>query len=156
MKKYYHILFCLSLLLISCNTKTSKDNNIRTIHEIIKDDVMSSIPKHWEYTPISFSDLDSAFSKVEDTKQYKELYNEQLELDSDFLYTEPVYQTLSADINKKIENLKKTFTPRFIGMKITHIYECKTDFGDSIYDATYIFNDSLKIIEKKVYSSDRI
>lgn len=156
MKTSYHILLCLSLLLIGCNARTSQNNDINAIHEIIKADVIHSMPEHWEYIPISFSGLDSAFSKVEDTKQYKEMYNEQLELDSDFLCTEPIYQTLSADINKRIEKLKETFTPRFIGMKMSHTYKCKTDFGDSIYDATYIFDDSLKIIDKKVYSLDDI
>ena len=127
MKAFIHILFIVSFFLCSC-CNTSE----REIERAISNFVQASLPETWTYEPIAYSVIDSAISKVEDTKQYQEYVKAQALLDSAFIHDEA---TSYYDEKKDLES---KFTPHCIGKKIIHAYLCSTDSGDSLFTNTYI------------------
>ncbi len=113
------------------------------------EDIQQSIPSYWTYKPVYFSEIDSAMSNVKHTSQYMKLHEEMLALDSSFVMDMEGECLERKKINKKLTDLENKYSPHYIGKQIYHIYQCHTDFGDSIYCIKYIFNDSDEIIDKE-------
>ena len=137
MKLLYIIIGIASLFFFSC--KNDSDKNI------ISEYIQNTIPESWSYEPITFSVTDSALTKVEDTQQFKELLK-QIEQEDSMLIPD---NRKIEEINLQIENLKKKFTPKFIGRKILHAYMCSTDFGDSLFISEFIIDNKHNITQGK-------
>ena len=125
------------MFFFSC--KNDSDKNI------ISEYIQNTIPESWSYEPITFSVTDSALTKVEDTQQFKELLK-QIEQEDSMLIPD---NRKIEEINLQIENLKKKFTPKFIGRKILHAYMCSTDFGDSLFISEFIIDNKHNITQGK-------
>lgn len=137
MKHWYIILGFASLFFFSC--KNDSDKNI------ISKYIQNAIPESWSYEPIAYSVTDSALTKVEDTQQFKELLK-QIEQEDSMLIPD---NRKVEEINLQIENLKKKFTPKFIGRKMLHAYMCSTDFGDSLFISEFIIDNKHNITQGK-------
>lgn len=137
MKHWYIILGFASLFFFSC--KNDSDKNI------ISKYIQNTIPESWSYEPIAYSVTDSALTKVEDTQQFKELLK-LIEQEDSMLIPD---NRKVEEINLQIENLKKKFTPKFIGRKMLHAYMCSTDFGDSLFISEFIIDNKRNITQGK-------
>lgn len=155
------------LTLLSCTPKIDRSK----LESIVSKDIQNSMPKYHTYTPISYSDIDSAMSTVEETTEYQKIYKDIIAIDStriadSIIYVEnlifssekPKYKgdekliQESKRIQSQLNDLRKKYRPHYIGMRIYHKFKCSTDFGDSIYVGKYIINDDYNIIEKEIYS----
>lgn len=143
MKKIIHLCLGAFFFFTSCNQE-------KEIKKIIMEDVRQSIPSYWNYEPVYFSEIDSAMSNVKYTNQEEKLYEEMLALDSSFVMDIESEYSEREEINKKLTELESKYIPHYIGKQIYHIYQCHTDFGDSIYCIRYVFNDLYEIIDKEV------
>lgn len=171
MKKILFILPILSILGCVSNDKT---------YQIIKNDIIKSIPSHWTYIPNNFIIVDSFMSSVYDTEQYIKLQEEKKYYDSIFiadsigkeeaiaagginLYPDDYFSIMKFGISSKqvkeksnellkgMNDLKVKYTPHFIGKAIFHDYKCITDFGDSAYISLYVLDNSNTILYKKEF-----
>lgn len=129
------------LLFCSCSNAPQEE-----IEKSISSFIKSSLPKTWTYEPIAYSVTDSVMSKIEDSKQYKELLEAQAQLDSAFIHNETI------GYNEEMKDLESKFTPQYIGKKIIHAYLCTTDSGDSLFINTYIVRADGDITKSNVTS----
>ena len=119
------LLFIVVCIFTSCVHQHDTD-----IETLISQTVKKDIPKSWSYESIAFSISDSAMSKLEDSKQYKELVKDMVQMDSIAIYSDKQ--------KEEIDKLKSEYTPHYIGQRILHAYLCSTDSGDSLFIDTYI------------------
>lgn len=161
------------LSLFSCARQVDRSK----LESIISKDIQKSMPKYHTYTPILFSDIDSAMSSVNETPEYKNIYKDMITIDStriadSIAYVENLIYNSDKPINikykgdktlleerKRIQSqlniLEKKYKPHCIGMLIYHKYKCSTDFGDSIYVGKYIIDNNYNIVEKEIYSFEK-
>ncbi len=66
------------LTLLSCTPKIDRSK----LESIVSKDIQNSMPKYHTYTPISYSDIDSAMSTVEETTEYQKIYKDIIAIDS--------------------------------------------------------------------------
>ncbi len=166
--KNIFILIAVFLILLSCTSKVDRSK----LETIISKDIQNSMPKYHTYTPISYSDMDSAMSDVAETPEYQKIYKDIITVDSALIadsiaYVEnlsylnkPLHVKYKGDesllkereqIQSQLKALKEKYKPHYIGTLIYHKYKCSTDFGDSTYVGRYIIDDGYNIIEKETY-----
>jgi len=141
MKTFIQILIIISFFFCSCSNAPQEE-----IEKSISNFIKSSLPKTWTYEPIAYSVTDSVMSKIENSKQYKELLEAQAQLDSAFIHNETI------GYNEEMKDLESKFTPQYIGKKIIHAYLCTTDSGDSLFINTYIVGVDGDITKSNVTS----
>lgn len=160
MKKLIFILVTL-VFICSCTSKEGKAK------KLVTDYVTKNLPKSWEYEPLEFSQLDSAFTEFYDTPEYKTKNKEVRYADSVFIYDsimhalyygevgyqDSYYKKQRDDKQKQLNELEKKYRKSYIGYGITHLYKCKTDFGDSIFSIYCIIDAKQNKIIKDYKSS---
>jgi len=159
-----NIFFFLITLVFICSC-TSKEDNAK---KLVKDYIIKSLPKSWKYKPLEFSKLDRIFTSFYGTPEYKAKDKEVKHADSIFIYDSIMhakyhkemgsqssyYKKQRDDKHKELNELEKKYKERYIGYGITHLYKCKTDFGDSIFSIYCIIDAKQnKIIEDYKFSA---
>jgi len=154
------LILILSLALLSCTSKEEKSK------KLVTDYIVTKLPQSWKYESLEFDKIDSAFSDIWDTPQYKEKlreinpYDSIIMLDSlrnpeQKIRLDPYFKEQRNIKQKELDELRRKFTKSYIGYSVVHFYKCKTEFGDSIYVSRFIIDkDFKKIISKTGYAND--
>lgn len=138
-----HLIIFSCLILLSCQTTSPNQEIEDKVEKYIK----SIHRDNSSYKPITFSEVDSAFTSVKNTSEYKRrsasaggfealAYICLMEEDDSTKFK--LYMDTSRYYNSICDSLKSIFNPDFIGWKIQHIYQTKNQKNESVVN-NFIF-----------------